>query len=402
MKLALLDRWRPYPIGSRETATPTRHRRGRPHHAEAVERILKMLALHEAYRATTMSELPRKPNPGRPRRVTIVMYHFVRDLARSRYPRIAGLDSGDFAGQLDYIRRHYNVVRMEDVVAAAHDPDLALPERALLLTFDDGYADHFDIVFPLLLRHGLQGSFFPPARAILERRVLDINKIHFVLAAEPNTTLIVAALEDRITASGREHGTETVAHYRATYAHANRWDTAEVIYLKRMLQKGLPSPLRTAITDALFREFVTTNETAFADELYVTQDQLRHMLANGMHVGGHGLDHVWLDSLDGDTQEREVLASKDFLAAIGSDLDAWVMCYPFGAFDASLLSILERHGCRGGLTTEVAIADLDTHHPLTLPRIDTNDLPRRANAPVNRWTVAGVTRAHGGGAKGDD
>ena len=345
-----------------------------------------------------MSVPPHKPNAGRPRRVTIVMYHYVRDLARSRYPRIAGLDSRDFVGQVDYIRRHYNVVRMEDVVAAAHDPDLALPERALLLTFDDGYADHVDTVFPLLARHGLQGSFFPPARAILERRVLDVNKIQFLLAAEPDTARIVAALDDRIEVCGRDHGADSVAHYRATYAHANRWDTADVVYVKRVLQKGLPPQLRAAITDELFREFVSRDEVAFADELYVTVEQLRRMHASGMHVGGHGHDHLWLDTLDPRAQERQVLASMDFLTTVGCDLDAWVMCYPFGGFDASLLSILERHGCRVGLTTEVGIADLDAHRSLTLPRIDTNDLPRSVDAPANQWTATATAATQDLGA----
>jgi len=116
------------------------------------------------------------------RRVTIVMYHFVRNLRHARYPEIKGLDTANFAGQIAYIRRHYQVVSMEDVIAAARDSDAELPERALLLTFDDGYIDHYTNVFPLLDRYGLTGAFFPPARAILERTVLDVNKIHFLLA----------------------------------------------------------------------------------------------------------------------------------------------------------------------------------------------------------------------------
>ncbi len=211
----------------------------------------------------------------------------------------------------------------------------------------------------------------------------------------------MAALEDRIEVGGRDHGAESLTHYQATYAHANRWDTAEVVYIKRVLQKGLPPQLRAAITDELFREFVTTDESGFADELYLTVEQLRRMHASGMHIGGHGHDHVWLDTLDPQAQERQVQASRDFLTSIGCDLDAWVMCYPFGGFDASLLSILERHGCRAGLTTEVAIADLDAHHPLTLPRIDTNDLPRRADAPWNRWTAAAATGLLNPGMDGD-
>ena len=328
----------------------------------------------------------RPHREGRTRRVTIVMYHFVRELRRSRYPAIKGLDARDFEGQLAYILRHYRVVRMEDVIAAAHDPEHGLPERALLLTFDDGYADHFQTVFPLLDRHGLQGSFFPPARAILERRVLDVNKIHFLLASTDDPARLVQAMEARMLASRQEYALEPLAHYRRAYAHANRWDGAEVVYLKRVLQKGLPEVLRAAITDELFREFVTRDEPAFAEELYLTVEQLRCMQRHGMHIGSHGHDHLWLDSLTPADQEAQVRRSIDFLRHIGCDLDAWTMCYPYGGFDASLLAILERHGCRLGLATEVAIADLDRHAPLTLPRIDTNDLPTLPNAAPVGWT----------------
>ena len=329
----------------------------------------------------------RRRREGRPRRVTVVMYHFVRDLQRSRYPAIKGLDARDFEGQLAYILRNYQVVRMEDVVAAARDPEVGLPERALLLTFDDGYADHYQTVFPLLDRHGLQGSFFPPARAILERRVLDVNKIHFLLASVDDPTRLVQAMEARMLSSRQEHALDPLEHYRRAYAHANRWDAAEVIYLKRLLQKGLPEALRAAITDDLFREFVTPDESAFAEELYVTVEQLRCMLRHGMHIGSHGHDHLWLDSLGPADQEAQVRSSIDFLRHIGCDLDAWTMCYPYGGFDASLLGILDRLGCRLGLATEVAIADLDRHAPLTLPRIDTNDLPTLPTAAPVRWTL---------------
>ena len=326
------------------------------------------------------------------RRVTIVMYHFVRNLGRSRYPAIKGLDSERFAGQVAYIRRHYTVVRMEDVITAVRDPDAPLPPRALLLTFDDGYADHYQQVFPLLDRHGLQGSFFPPARAVLERRVLDVNKIHFVLAAVSDTARVVAAMEAHLAAHGDAHGLESVAALRERYAHANRWDTADVIYVKRVLQKGLPEAVRAEITDALFREFVSDDETAFADELYVSLEQLQCMRRHGMHIGSHAFDHVWLDTLDAEAQARQVRASMDFLRAVGCDTGDWTMCYPYGGHDATLRATLAEHGCRLGLTTEVRIADLDADAPLTLPRLDTNDLPDRADAPPNRWTVEAASR----------
>ncbi len=322
------------------------------------------------------------------RRVTIVMYHFVRNLRHARYPEIKGLDTANFAGQIAYIRRHYQVVSMEDVIAAARDSDAELPERALLLTFDDGYIDHYTNVFPLLDRYGLTGAFFPPARAILERTVLDVNKIHFLLATVPDKGRIVTALEAEVEAARAAHGLESLGHYRATYAHANRWDTAEVIYIKRMLQKALPEALRSAIIDRLFRQFVTEDETAFAEELYVSVEQLACMRRHGMHIGSHSYDHYWLDSLAPAEQEQQVRQSMAFLRELGCDMDRWVMCYPYGGYDASTLEILSRHGCAAGLTTELAIADLDGSTPLKLPRIDTNDLPRSADASPNEWTKA--------------
>ena len=323
-----------------------------------------------------------------PRRVTIVMYHFVRDRRRSRFPAIAGLDTSSFLGQLDYIQRHYNVISVDDVLAASQNADVELPPRALLLTFDDGYIDHFTTVFPALEERGWSGAFFPPARAILERRVLDVNKIHFVLASEPDKAKVVHALEQRVEAHRAELGLLPVADYRNTYAHANRWDSADVIYIKRMLQRGLPQALRSSIADELFRQFVTHDEAAFAEELYVSAAQLRCMIRHGMHIGSHSHDHVWLDSLDADAQAQQIAKSVEFLRLLHGRDDKWTICYPYGGYNSSLLAIVQQHGFQLGFTTNVAVSDLDKIGPLELSRLDTNDLPNSADAPPNHWLDA--------------
>ena len=98
--------------------------------------------------------------------LTIVMYHYVRDLRHSRYPEIKGLSRDEFAEQVQYIKRHYNVVSGQELMNAIAE-DSPLPPRPLLLTFDDGYIDHFTEVFPVLDRANLPGCFFPPAKCIL-------------------------------------------------------------------------------------------------------------------------------------------------------------------------------------------------------------------------------------------
>ena len=117
------------------------------------------------------------------RKVTIVMYHYVRDLEHSRFPAIKGLSVERFCRQLDYIQAHYTPIAAEDLIGALSPAKKELPTNPILLTFDDGYSDHFANVFPLLDARGIQGCFFPPAQSVLEHKVLDVNKIQFILAA---------------------------------------------------------------------------------------------------------------------------------------------------------------------------------------------------------------------------
>jgi peptidoglycan/xylan/chitin deacetylase (PgdA/CDA1 family) len=320
--------------------------------------------------------------PGRG--LAIVMYHFVRDLAHSRYPEIKGLTVDQFRGQVRFMRRHFTPVGVGEVLSAL-DGDLPLPPRAILLTFDDGYRDHYDNVLPVLLENRMSGCFFPPAKAVTEHQVLDVNKIHFVLAAEPDKARIVASLFAMMDAARGEFELRSREDYERELAHPGRFDTAEVILIKRLLQRNLPEALRGRITDALFREYVSDDEAAFSRELYMSVDDLRDMRAQGMWVGSHGHDHYWMDSLDAAAQESEVASSMAFLRGLGCDMDRWVIGYPYGAYDERLLERLRRNGCRAGFTTEVRTADLNADDRLTLPRVDTNDLPKRGDAEPAAW-----------------
>ena len=315
------------------------------------------------------------------------MYHFVRDLKRSRYPQIKGLDLADFVEQVEYIRRYYHPITMEDLIYAARSDNRNLPPNAVLLTFDDGYVDHFADVFPILEKHRIQGSFFPPAKAILEHRILDVNKIHFVLAAVEDKSQIIRFISSEIEENLASHRLERPETYYEKLAVPNRYDTAEVVFIKRVLQMALPEVLRARIADALFVRFVTSDEQAFASELYMNVGQLRHMQSSGMHIGSHGYHHYWMNTLSSDEQLREVDRSLHFLGTLGCDLENWVMCYPYGGYNETLLAALKARRCALGLATEVAVADLAIHDVLALPRLDTNDLPRLGNAPPNAWTL---------------
>ena len=90
--------------------------------------------------------------------VTIIMYHYVRNLKKSRYPEIKGLDLALFQEQLDFLEKQFHFITTEELLAAAKGTQ-TLPGNSLLLTFDDGYLDHYTNVFPILKERGIHGFF---------------------------------------------------------------------------------------------------------------------------------------------------------------------------------------------------------------------------------------------------
>ena len=88
-------------------------------------------------------------------KLSVVMYHYVRDLKNSRYPEIKGCDVRLFKEQIRFLKKHYNFVTIEEVIDAWNSKK-QLPPHAVLLTFDDAYKDHFDYVFPILEHEHIQ------------------------------------------------------------------------------------------------------------------------------------------------------------------------------------------------------------------------------------------------------
>lgn len=324
-------------------------------------------------------------------KLTVVMYHYVRDLKSSRYPEIKGCDVRLFKEQVGYIKKHYTPVTVEQILECQKEKK-ELPDYAILLTFDDAYIDHFTYAFPILEHEHIQGAFFPPVKAVTEHTVLDVNKVHFILASTPNEKMpqLINELKKLLEKNSEEYKLDSFDNYFDKLAVANRFDTKEVIFVKRLLQVALPETLRKKLTSELFEKTIGIDESMFSRELYMSIDQIKCMVDCGMHIGSHGYDHYWLSSLSREKQEYEIAKSIEFINMVGGDVNNWTICYPYGDYNDDTIALLKQHGCRMGFSTRVAIADLkeDGEDALyKLPRLDVNDLPKDANAEVNNWYI---------------
>ena len=309
----------------------------------------------------------------------ISMYHYTRDIKNSRYPAIKGLETEDFKRQLDFFKENFNVVTMEEVIEAIQEGK-RLPEKALLLTFDDGYTDNYTVALPLLLERGLQGSFFVPAKPLDKGGLLEVNKIHFTLAKGNEKDIVKDILDyslkikeklrEKLNIADRDISEELYKRY----AVSNGRDTVDTSFIKKMLQEILPAENRTKIIDILFDKYVEVSEEALANELYVNKTQLKVMKKLGMFIGLHGYEHNHLALLTEEEQkkdlEKSLSAMREFM-----DEDAWVMNYPYGSYNETTLRLIKSRGAVLGLTTKRGIADIKPDSALELARFDCNDFP---------------------------
>lgn len=216
--------------------------------------------------------------------VTIIMYHYVRDLENSRFPNIKGLDVEDFKQQMDFFQENYNIIKMEDLIKEINEKEMNLPEKAALLTFDDGYIDHYTNVFPILKNRGLQGIFFVSAKPLLEHKVLDVNKIHYLLATVDSKVLVdnIFFILNRYRLQGVQVDSNQLLLEK--FNGVSRFDTKEVVFIKRLLQFGLEPELRNLVVQELFHKYIDVSEELLAKEWYLNWEQICCMKEAGMFL----------------------------------------------------------------------------------------------------------------------
>ncbi len=135
-----------------------------------MKRLIFYLAWSLIYCSLLLSSAPAKSKTqdylvdGTLRRINvpILMYHYVSPLPLDADQLRVGLTLSPemFRQHIQYLRdAGYSTVSLYQL----HDALIAgtpLPPKPIVLTFDDGYIDHYTVVFPILREFGYTGTFF--------------------------------------------------------------------------------------------------------------------------------------------------------------------------------------------------------------------------------------------------
>jgi len=312
------------------------------------------------------------------------MYHDVRDLDCTAYPKRYKLTSflsvKQFEQQLDFLQEKYQVISLNYLFKSCkNQKEFPLPPNAIILTFDDGLADHYNVVFPILALRNLTGVFFIPTRAITHHEIFPSHKIQFVLAAVSSETEVVEQIfkcidKLRKDVSIAESNDVLLNYYSRSLWKNNIW-SSEMVFVTRILREWSTPELRNGIVDELFSKYVSVDEKGFARQFYMTEHQAKLMCKAGMEIGGHGLNSVNLAYLSYEDQKEDIEGSYQFVKSIlesNSEVNSstdFVFSYPNGGYTKETVRILNELNCSAAFTTQKDVATM-SDNMLELPRFD--------------------------------
>lgn len=301
-------------------------------------------------------------------RLDIIMYHYVRDPADTDFPAVPAVTRETFQKHLTHLGRVASFVSASDVLGAVRG-EQALPERACLLTFDDGVKEHATVVAPFLAERGIPAVFFPILGCVDTGHIIDTHKSHALLA-KLGTDGSINAFHDWLRAYHPDRFSEWEITDRERKSQS-RHDDIRTGNLKATI-KSLAPDVRTTFFDAMLNQHLGS-EATLAAAWYVSADDLRSMADLGMEIGSHGWDHLPYKTTPAAEVLTDVVRAKDALTAILGERIVPMFCYPYGSFATPTIDLVSGMGYSCAVTVEVG-SNTDLSQPLQLKRYDASDV----------------------------
>ena len=292
-----------------------------------------------ALRARVLATLARLPLDralqllGRWHGALVLNHHRIGDHQCTPWdPAVFSASAEQLDRELRTLARLTEVIGPDELEDALH----AGPGRRVLITFDDGYRDNYELALPLLRAHGLTATFFLASGFLDERRAAWWDEIAWMVrhATRQQQQATIAA---------------PIAHY-----------------------KTLPASQGERFLDELAGELGSGRcPPGDADALWMTWDMARELRAAGMSIGGHTVTHPVLAGLPRERQREEIAGCAQRLHEELGEPMRW-FAYPVGerdSFTDVTAELLGEHGVELAFSFYGGFAGPSRWSPLDVPRV---------------------------------
>lgn len=231
------------------------------------------------------------------REVTGLIYHAVSDRPLPHVDHIyPPVTTARFEAALIYLKKNYSVITYKQLHAHIFAGD-RIPEKALHLSFDDGYIECYTLVRPLLQKHEIPCTFFITSDWIDNQNMFYRNKVG--LCIEKLGKLKKEEISQSLSDLNRTFGRNL-----QDFNHFSRW-------IKAMVQADTDKIEK--ICDLLG---VDWKRQLQKNPFYLSSEQTKQMADEGFTIGSHTRSHPKLVQVSEKEMETEIVESSRVIQEI--------------------------------------------------------------------------------------
>jgi len=256
------------------------------------------------------------------RPIIVLLYHRVIDLEFD--PQLLSVSVENFHEQLLYLKENYEILRLEDEWVKKDKP-------AIVITFDDGYADNYQNALPILEDLKIPATFFITTGMIGSDKEFwwdSLERLILIPKEFPS--------EIELQVNGKTHSWNMSSNN--TRINSTEWNVLSEYELSsrcqfykdlHILLKPLSNKERSKVLTAIANKS-SQQEKVRSSHRTLSRDELVSMASSDcVTIGAHTRSHSQLSNLNILDQKDEILTSKQ-------TIEKWlkqpvsVFAYPYG------------------------------------------------------------------------
>jgi peptidoglycan/xylan/chitin deacetylase (PgdA/CDA1 family) len=305
----------------------------------------------------------------------ILKYHRMRPAGREVLSNqaggefSAGIGARQFEAHLRLITRWFKPIPMAEMGRAVAERK-ALPDKAVALTFDDGYRDNYEVAYPLLKRYGVPASFFVCPGLIDSHQGFWWDEIY---ALVEKTTARELDIEKLIQNLG-------LPSYHKDGALSLLTGHQKISAGEHLVAQGkqMSPQMLTIFLERLNEALGVPGDSNLRKQTLMNWDEIREMHHDGMEIGSHTMTHPMLTQVTESVMRTELSDARARLSEmLGAAPEGFV--YPSGAFSATARNIVREAGHIYACTSQSGFIG-GTADPHLLPRVNVSDRGFAASA----------------------
>lgn len=229
------------------------------------------------------------------RGAAILMYHSVLDDPAEVADSLGGMihPRTIFEGQMELIAREFDPVTLDQVARFVRG-EQELPARPVVVTFDDGYVDNFEMALPILDRAGVPAAYYVTVECVENRRLPWPSRLRFSFRR-----------------TSKKNWTDDAGRVW-NFTSENERGLAYLAACDRIARLAGPAQERVV---SQMESGLDTRLPVESGKLMMTWEQVSGLVQRGHIVGSHTMTHPNLAYVSLEDARRELVESKQRMEA---------------------------------------------------------------------------------------